>query len=84
MSEIHLKDKRSTKANGQLIYQKAAEQQELAAVHDKAAADKLEIGDLEAAAHHASLARSYAEQAKYEVNRAPHQHDIARQSKRAA
>jgi hypothetical protein len=74
MRESHPKDQRDTKPNGKLIYQKAAEQHELAAAHHWAAAAKLEIGDLDAAANHASLARSHAEQANYEVNRAPHQH----------
>lgn len=84
MSESHLGDERATQPNGQLIYQHAAEQHELAAVQHRAAAGKLEIGDQEAAAHHASLAHSHAEQAGYEVNRALHRHANARQPREVA
>lgn len=84
MSESHLGDKRANQPTGQLIYQKAAEQHELAAVQHRAAAGKLEMGDQEAAAHHASLAHSHAEQAKCEVNRAPRQGTNARQPKGVA
>ncbi|XHS77381.1 hypothetical protein ACFJGW_16885 [Burkholderiaceae bacterium UC74_6] len=45
MSKSHLKGKRATEPNGQLIYQKAAEQHEQAAVQHRAAVGKLAIGE---------------------------------------